>query len=318
MNRVELYSYAKTKLETLAHSKEISQERLETVYYQPSHEIFYGTELNHYFYLFCGHITDRQYMKNIIEFYHNNSDTQNLLEKILFNYDPKKVTDVYRNAEEIKAEIKKISPSKIKNETKWNEYLTGIYQCAEFLVSGEISGVQISFEYLLKNPENIDEMKIYLYNLRYIINHMTGVGSAVCYNWLKECGAYWLAKPDMHIKRVVAELLKKGLSNKADTLNSIKDTDKIISLFLKENPSQKLFPKNDKIVKGASLTPDEFVTIYMYQWAEEIKHLGEDETCTAYKLDRILYLYCTNGYFYLETLTTNNISETDLLHKIQE
>lgn len=318
MNRIELYKYAKERIESYAKKCNVSQERLETVYYQPNHQAECSDKM---FYLFCGHLADRQYMGNIIKFYYEGSDTPNLLKKVLLNYDPKEVIETYCNAEEIMAEIKKVSPSKIQNEDKWKEYLTGIYQCAEFLTSGKLGKSAITFNNLLKKPADTDEFKKYLHGLRPVINNLTGVGSAVCYNWLKESGAVWLAKPDLHIKRIVAGLILKQLeSDKSiipDSLDIINDTDKIIRAYMDNYTDETRFPANSGINKNCRLYPDEFVAVYMFKWAEEIRSSGIDNTITPFKLDRILYLYCTNGNFYLEKNTEGNISEEDLLNKIR-
>lgn len=309
MGKVEIYKYAKEKLEQRAKEQGISQERLDTVYYQPSKEVRYGSEINNYFYLFCGHLSDRQYMGNIIKFFNKNSDTQKILEEVLFRYDPKKVLAKYDNSSKIMAEINKMDSSKIKNEVKWGEYLDGIYQCAEFLVNN----TEIFFSNILKEPKSSDEMKIYLHMLRHIINNIKGVGPAVCYNWIKECGAYWLAKPDLHIKRIVAAFLKKELPYEEDT---DEDSDKIISKYLKSNSELRDFPYDKGIKKSEKLTYNEYVALYMFEWAEDIRKSNIDDNITPFKLDRILYIYCTNGNFYMEDSNKSSISERNLIEKI--
>ena len=309
MEIVKVYLKAKENLEALAQNQGVDI----TKYYVPTHTKKYGNGINYFFYLFCGHLADRQYMGNIIKFYHKNSDTQKIMETILFNYDPKKTINAYNNEENLIQEIKKRYPDKIKNTEKWNEYLTGICECARFLTDGNINGQKISFDDLLNEPKTEDEIKIYLYKLRLIINNITGVGVAVCYNWLKECGAVWLAKPDLHIKRVVAKLLIKEMGIQTFDIDN---ADKIIDEYRKDNKSAISFPSVKWINKNSKLYADEFVAVYMWKWAQEIRNNSDDNRCTAYKLDRILYLYCTNGHFYLDD--DNDISEDGLLGMIDE
>lgn len=321
MNRVEIYQYAKERLEQRAKKCDISYERLETAYYQPCREVRFGSEINNYFYLFCEHLADRQYMGNIIKFY--TSDTQEVLKQVLFDYDVQKTSVTYKDIESIMQKIREINSNIIQNEPKWEEYLTGIYQCALYLTSGKIGDTVIPFDRILQKPVNANEMKVYVHSLRPIINNLCGVGTAVCYNWLKECGADWLAKPDLHIKRVVAELLLREMKRddckdiENIDLNPKQEADKIIAKFLRNCPEYKQFPQNAGISNQKKLTADEFVAVYMFEWVEEIRNSGADDTITAFKLDRILYLYCTNGYFYKEDFNSQNISEKDLLTAIQ-
>lgn len=328
MKRISLYNESKKKLEELAEYQGVDINK----YYTPPTPQQIRNDLAKknisvakndnsdfdipaLFYLFCGHLSDRQFMGNVIKFYNDNSDTQKIMGEVLFGYDPKKTIDHYNSYDALKLEIKRRYPNKIKNEEKWNEYLNGIYQCAHFMVEGKLGGTTLNFNVLLKEPKNSDELKIYLYTLRCIKNNLPGVGVAVCYNWLKECGAVWLAKPDLHIKRVVAALIgqEKG------EINSDEDNaDKIISEYRKQNIGAMRFPSICGINKNSKLDIDEYVAVYMWEWAKEIREakIDGDKKCTAYKLDRILYLYCTNGRFYLDD--KYNISEGNLLEMISD
>ncbi|WP_028511419.1 hypothetical protein [Ruminococcus sp. NK3A76] len=313
MNRINVYLKAKDDLEKLANKQDVDISK----YYKPGFEKIYGDGINHYFYLFCGHDSDRQYMGNIVKFYNDSSDTQEILSDILYGFDPKKTTKNYTNVDNLIDKLKEEYPNKIENEKKWNEYLTGIYQCAVFLSNGKIGGKELTFDHdhLLKEPENIEEFKKYLYDLRYIKNNIAGVGPAVCYNWLKECGAIWLAKPDLHIKRVVAELLK---TNNTSNDHDKSMADKVIQKYINNHREEMRFPELKGIKKNSRLTCDEYVALYMWEWAKEIREKGFDKDCSAYKLDRVLYLFCTNGHFYLDDNSNNEISEDKLLDIISE
>ncbi len=327
MNRVEVYLKAKEKLEKLAESEHIDINK----YYSPATmktlkesctekqvyiaESCSSSNLPFLFYNFCGLLADRQYMGNIIKFYSKSSDTQQILSDVLFGYDPKETLKNYTDAVALKQKIIIRYPNKIKNDSKWENYLTGVYQCARFLVDGEIGETDLSFEYLLKEPQTADELKVYLYKLRILIKNLCEVGPAVCYNWLKECGAIWLAKPDLHIKRVVAAELMKYDNEVIDFEKD--DADKIIAKYRSNHMDRMCFPSGYGISKNCKLYPDEFVALYMWEWAQEIRNNSTDSNCSAYKLDRILYLYCTNGRFYLDD-GNNDISENGLLGMIGE
>lgn len=341
MNRISLYNEAKKKLEELAEYQGVDINK----YYTPPTPQQIRNDLAKknisvaksdnsdfdipaLFYLFCGHLSDRQFMGNIIKFYHYNSDTQKIMGEVLFGYDPKKTIDRYNSADALMTEIEKRYPYKIKNENKWTEYLNGIYQCAQWMSNNCLPNEKFEFsviQSMLNSCDSKTDIREMLYQIRpvwYKYKHLTGVGAAVCYNWLKECGAVWLAKPDLHIKRVVAELLKKDLKfEEYEEIEKSKEdmtaiAEKIIDKYLEINPVKKRFPKG--INGSCKLTKDEFIAVYMWEWAKEIREakIDGDEKCTAYKLDRILYLYCTNGRFYLDD--KYNISEGNLLEMISD
>lgn len=325
MNRVEVYLKAKEKLEELAKTEHIDINK----YYSPATpktlkenraenqvyiaESFSNIDLPFLFYLFCGLLADRQYMGNIIEFYSKSSDTQQILSDVLSGYDPKKTLENYTDALALKQAIISRYPNKIKNGSKWENYLTGVYQCARFLVDGKIGGTDLDFEYLLTEPQTADELKVYLHKLRVLYVNLCEVGPAVCYNWLKECGAIWLAKPDLHIKRVVAAELMKCDNGIFDPEKD--DADKVIAKYRSNRMDRMNFPSGYGIRKSCKLYPDEYVALYMWEWAQEIRNNSTDNQCSAFKLDRILYLYCTNGHFYLDD-GDNDISEDGLLEMI--
>lgn len=322
MDKVELYLYAKEGLERHAADCGISA----SSYYQPVQKEN-GLGRNDYFELFCGLLSDRQYMGNIVKFYVKGeavSDTQKFLLEVLSAYNPEEVLNNYGSAEALFEEIKTRRPDKVQNEEKWAEYITGIYMCAEYLTKGKLADIEMPFERVLQEPTSSDDMKVYLHDLRLFTDNMSGVGIAVCYNWLKECGAFWLAKPDMHIKRVVAELLRSEMQPEDYVVidaesDKNKRADKLISTYLKKYKAKKSFPKGRGISGRKSLRPDEFVAFYMYEWSEEIRKSGKDDAVTPFKLDRILYLYCTEGNFFNDADKCRKnpiITEENLLDKI--
>lgn len=330
MERKELYLKAKENLEEYANKRGITKERLESVYYKPKdyNEIRKdlsekGIEIQStngktdypvIFYLFCGHFADRQYMGNIVKFY-TKEDTKNkrasktelFLNEILYNYSPTKIILNKESCDDfVKESLKKVDYKDV-NEDKWKEYFNGIYSMAKFLNSSSI-------ENTLSPVDSIDSLKIKLYETRKIQNQIKGVGPAVCYNWLKECGATWLAKPDLHIKRVVAELIFNENKDSLEEPNEndlSKRADIILQKYLDLEKNKKLrsFPANMGIKANCKLSVDEFVTVYMWEWAKEIG-------VSAYQLDRIMYLYCTGGDFFMDR--DKMISEVNLLEMINK
>ncbi len=315
MNRVELYKKAKKNLEEYAKNCGITTERLKTAYYNPREydEHRYKSKKSFYFFLFCEHLADRQVMGNIVKFYKKDNDhlvTQEMLKKLLCDWNVSDVVKMDFNELYSKFEVTTIYKSKIeqynntvyfkkgkdidtKNEKErnkkkefytkmWKTYLCGIYQMAHYLNEGFIPCFDSKFnkcnnilasnlptsEYLFNSKiNNEDDLKRCLNESGKIAKHIKGVGTAVLCNWLKECGITFLAKPDLHIMRIVRALEKNDNLSEEDTV------------------------------------------VYMYNWAIELK-------ITAYELDRILYLYCTNGNFYMDRDKT--ISEENLLAMIKE
>ena len=95
-----------------------------------------------------------------------------------------------------------------------------------------------------------------------ISGRIHGLGFALTCDWLKECGCLWLAKPDVHIKRVVSRL--------------------------KKLPDGKTVSDADTVA-------------YMYEWAKAVIDEKIDNSVSAYKIDKIIWLLST-GNFYLNNI----------------
>lgn len=310
MNKVDLYLYAKERLEQGAKEHKIDIEK----YYCPE-----CSGSSNYFKAFCGLFPDRQYMKNIIKWCICGSKTDEVLSDRLFKFDAEKTYQEY--VESAKSLFDSLANDPridvLHNEKYWEEYADAICQCASYLCRSEYRRDDHTITLapiadLLKPPTNTDDLKAILFNIRPLYENMRGMGAAVCSNWLKECGAVWLAKPDLHIKRVIAELLKKEMSS------SETDSDKVISSYLRKHSDLKRFP----FATRKRLSKDEFASVYMYQWAEDIRKSGKETNVTAFKLDRVIFLYCTGGKFYSDDGEPNcrnmGISEEDLISRIYE
>lgn len=151
---------------------------------------------------------------------------------------------------------------RIKNrKTNWQKYSKGLFCGANFLkseIGKEILDRMISYNY----SEDID-FKCVKTDLKTISKEITGLGTALSCDWLKECGCIWLVKPDVHIKKIYHALMKAEGKKEID-YSKIKDID---------------------------------VIEYYYKWAKELQNKGED--VTAYQLDKMIWLICT-GEFYLD------------------
>ena len=293
--KTDLYLYAKTRIEECAHKKGISQTRLDTNYYKPTPDRGKGALENNYFFLFCEHYVDRQYMKNIIKIY--SSNTTELLKKVMCDYDVVKFLDKYTSLENFKSAVSNNDTNSITDRIEWSHFIEEIYKCAKYLKEYTINEKKVCLSELINSkPETLDEYKKLLNDIRIFKNHFYGVGEAVAYNWIKECGAEWLSKPDMHVSDIVLEMVKHDNTFSFD--------------------NEKKFPK--PISQRCSLTKDELITLYMFYWSQKIKNSGQDNSITPFKLDRILYLYCTNACFYMEPCQTTEttITKEDLLQHI--
>lgn len=82
-----------------------------------------------------------------------------------------------------------------------------------------------------------------------------GLGFALTCDWLKECGCTWLAKPDIHINKIVSRIREK-----------------------------------DSV-------PHKEVVRFLFDWAKLVREEGVDEDATAYKLDKMLWLVCTENFY---------------------
>ncbi|MDD6085836.1 MAG: hypothetical protein PUB76_07685 [Oscillospiraceae bacterium] len=126
-------------------------------------------------------------------------------------------------------------------------------------------------------------------------------GIALCYNWVKECGAVWLAKPDLHIQRVVDAIINHDYGSWENFISQ-----------------RSVYAKYETIKRKPMVYNEERVALFMWEWAKQILESGADSNISAYKLDRILYLYCTNGRFYLDENKNGSISETAILNMIYQ
>lgn len=238
-----------------------------------------------YFMLFWLLLADRQYMANIIRY-----KEEKIEEKLLaiFSNDPVEAFSRFSKAEKqnddyiikICRENNIIIPERDFSQKQLITYIRGIINCAEYLSKNTINGKTTpSIDEMLSKPSNENEFREYIWKTRKL-HEMKGVGVAVACNWLKECGADWLGKPDMHVMRVV------------DAIWTASGYE--INRYVPKHNSSKLYL-------------DEVAMVYLFNWAKEAD-------TTPFMLDRALFLYCTGCKFYAEAEPT---SESDLIEYIK-
>lgn len=317
MDRVKLYNEVKNKLEELADKQGVYIEK----YYHPNCSCWHDKRPN-YFEELCGDIQDGSYISGVIGYWKEYSKENNksilVKDKIsgIFNgfqyqnaldYDNwtlliNHFCDVMPNTVNKEKHWINNGNSETKANTMWQQYVKGLYNGAEYLSEHKsFENTMKLKEFLNAAPKTIEEVKELLYQLRSLWSKVSGMGIPLCYNWIKECGATWLAKPDTHISRVVDSIIEKDYST----------WDK----FIIHNPA---YEKYNNKPRKPCVYSEERIALFMWEWAKEIRESNKhgDKECTTYKLDRILYLYCTNGFFYLDK--DKIISEENLLSIINQ
>lgn len=340
MDKIEIYLDGKDKLQRLADLFGVDIES----YYTPAIVFDHDTtdqqiakESGRLFYIFCENLADRQYMSNIIQF----EDNRASIFKVLFGEDAKDTgdwnptlflncypfsvhekdiseclfnewikTDAYKTRMDKYAKNYDIESKDYKSKTdfykrQWLTYLCGAYQFACYLTKSDIPTFNKDFkctgvtsyekmpslkDVYAPDVQNEQDLADYLLLIRKLWNTLKGVGVAVCCNVLKESGVTTLAKPDTHIMQIVDEMQKAGL----------------------------LPPVAISKPKGKELYKEEKAVISMYRWAMDIKKQHPEEQISAFKLDRIIYLLCTNGYFYAQKDRDKIISAKTLIAQIQQ
>ncbi|HPY84110.1 MAG TPA: hypothetical protein PLS20_03600 [Ruminococcus flavefaciens] len=315
-NLIQLYVDVKNNLEELAEKQGVFIEK----YYHPNCSDWHSNPTN-YFEELCADIQDGGYISGVIGYwgeYAKDKDNRPILVKDIisdifsgFQYskalqfaDWKQLMNYfceampYRISKEkhwIEDESKDTKPN-----TMWQQYVKGLYDGAEYLARCEqFKCTRTLDEFVKATPESVEDVKALLYQLRGLWSNISGMGIPFCYNWIKECGAVWLAKPDLHINRIVNSIIEHNFGSWDE--------------FIAQTPA---YAKYETVKRKPKVYYEERVALFIWEWAKIIKDSGVDAEITSYKLDRILYLYCTNGRFYLDTNNDRSISEAGLLNMI--
>ncbi len=206
MNEIEIYEMLLELIDKKASAMNITESKLNR-YYIPE-----GIELNqNYLERLASSLQNSGMMHNSIRF-NESEERYNHIKEVLCDFDCQKVLDKYKSWKELYAAL--TNDGKLDNGTKkdteekrtnWGKYAKGLYEGAVFLESG--GNKQI--EALCKEPLTADELNGKIKELREIKKEIHGLGFALTCDWLKECGCYWLAKPDIHIKIVCSKIKDK-------------------------------------------------------------------------------------------------------------
>ena len=180
-------------------------------------------------------------MHNSIRF---ETDNKDIIEKVLFSFNAGKITDTYSSHKDLYEAF--INSGIIDNgigknkETNWDKYARGLFDGATFLSkeNGENTlDKLIKFNGSGISEEMFDEIK----NIQ---NRIHGLGFALTCDWLKECGCTWLAKPDVHIKKVCEEITRNTELNDKDVIRFMFEWAKEIETQEKDITAYKL----DKVI----------------------------------------------------------------------
>ena len=90
------------------------------------------------------------------------------------------------------------------------------------------------------------------------------MGIPFCYNWIKECGAIWLAKPDLHIARVVNTIIEHDYGSWDE--------------FIIQTP---VYAKYEAIKRKPKVYYEERVALFIWEWANKIQKSGVDADISA-------------------------------------
>ena len=231
-----------------------------------------------------------------------NGENRKAIKSLLCDCDFEKVLERYESHEKLydafREEIGDAGADRYDNdnnkkqtkETNWQKYARGLFDVAKFLKGKHAVGEEeISGDKIIDHMANGNDIDIaYTTNtsascadtIAGIQKMIHGLGYALVCDWLKECGCEWLAKPDVHIKKVYHAIQEKLLGE----------------------------PVNyDKIDNGD-------VIKFFFDWACLLKEEGLSDA-TAYKIDKMIWLICT-GDFYLDK--DNTVGRQTIIDKISD
>ena len=227
MNLVELYKNLYQDLIKLASVAGIDEKGLQK-YFAPNNN---KTE-DFYFERLCASLQNSGNMSNSIKLRDGNDGNRVAIKAALCDFNLKSAYKKFNGGESIYEEFTKKQGiedkgSKSKRETNWEKYSIGIWDGIKFLKKEkgvDTINILIADKVLTDNAldENIETIK----NIQGKIH---GLGFALTCDWLKECGCEWLAKPDVHIRKVLEHVY--GLDNikEEDVLHKVYEWSETIN-----------------------------------------------------------------------------------------
>ena len=217
-------------------------------------------------------------MINSIKF----DDRRKTIGKIICDFNPEKLLNEYESADALYSKIytkyydqgwtraKDERKKKERHPTNLRKYAEGLYSAAKFLLKkNNVRRINDAITFSYQGPWDSEKDS----RVTEVIESMRNqkrerikyLGEALSYDFLKECGCLYLAKPDTHLNKVV---------------------DKLIVL-----PTE---TDHDKQLKASSTT--RAVANFTASLQE---NGGSYAEVTPYKIDKMIWLICT-GNFYLE------------------
>ena len=151
-------------------------------------------------YQFAFSLQNRQRVTNSIDFTNN----KNILQRILYQFDPKKICKNYKNGEDVFKAFERNNELRKKfKESKgtWRKYAKYIYSASMFL--DQFKNINDFNEFLEKFSYNTYTKSSLPMLLAKEIN---GFGFALACDCLKELGLEYYPKPDVHIIEILKDL----------------------------------------------------------------------------------------------------------------
>jgi len=163
-----------------------------------------NTSSNSILFRLCSSLQNSGMMRNSIKFNDKDTRYRDIVKKVLFGFNTEKSAATYSDWESIYNAMLAggitDNGSKEKKESNWEKYCRGLYDGLRFLAYG--NGERIIKDLVAVSALTDQELK----EIYTISNQIHGLGFPLTCDWLKECGCTWLAKPDVHISRVVKYL----------------------------------------------------------------------------------------------------------------
>lgn len=200
----EAYKMLLELINKKASSARITESELEK-YFQPEGIVFGQNYLQR----LASSLQNSGMMHNSIRF-NESEERYDHIKQVLCDFDAQKVLRKYstwkalynaltHNGEWDKGKQKEEDDIK----TNWGKYAKGLYAGVDFLENKK--GNQ-KIAALCQEPADEAELDKKIKELKHIERSIHGLGFALTCDWLKECGCTWLAKPDIHIRKVCAAL----------------------------------------------------------------------------------------------------------------
>ncbi len=167
----------------------------------------------------CSSLQNSGRMRNSIKF--NDKDTTNrmIIKKVLFDFNTKKSASIYHEWTSIYDAMLDMGiidkGMKKHTATNWEKYCRGLYDGLQFLTVD--NGEKIIADLVATSNMTDKELK----ELHAISKKIHGLGLSLTCDWLKDCGCTWLAKPDVHIIKVVRYMQSDDKLNEEDVIKEM-------------------------------------------------------------------------------------------------